>query len=74
MMILSSAILCLIHGAIDVSNIVNPLIIITDNGRDTYFLISSIGLALGLFFLGRRVMNTVGNNILFLDFAKGFSA
>jgi phosphate/sulfate permease len=32
------------------------------------------GISLGLLFLGKRVIETVGKNVIKLDFYKGFSA
>jgi phosphate/sulfate permease len=35
-------------------------------------MIGSAGIALGLLILGKKVMMTVGSNIVILDFYKGF--
>lgn len=37
-------------------------------------MLGSCGIAVGLFVLGKRVMETVGNKIVALDFQKGFAA
>lgn len=38
------------------------------------YSLGGLGIALGLLFLGFRVMETVGKNVIRLDFYKGFSA
>jgi len=38
------------------------------------FLLGSAGIALGLLVMGVRVMETVGKEIVVLDFMKGFSS
>ncbi len=40
----------------------------------TAYIIGSAGIAFGLLILGKKVMMTVGNNIVVLDFYKGFIA
>ena len=38
------------------------------------YLLGSAGIAIGLFCLGYKVMETVGKKVIKLDFPKGFSA
>jgi inorganic phosphate transporter, PiT family len=75
--ILSSLFMCVALGSNDVANAISPLIILMqNNGNPDWisFLIGSIGIAVGLLLLGRKVMDTVGNKIIVLDFQKDFSA
>ena len=75
--IMSSFLMCLALGSNDVANAISPLIVLMKNdGREDYisFLIGSAGITVGLFLLGKKVMETVGNKIIVLDFQKGFSA
>jgi len=37
-------------------------------------MLGSVGIALGLLVLGYKVMETVGKQVVKLDFAKGFTA
>lgn len=62
-------------GSNDVGNAISPMLVIMKiEGWETFwgFLLGSIGIALGLLILGKRVMITVGENIIQLDFMKGF--
>lgn len=77
MMVGSAMMVCLSHGANDVANAISPLLVVTwanmmnDN---VAYLVGSLGISLGLLLLGRRVMETVGKDVVKLDFPKGFSA
>ena len=76
-MILSAFLVCLSHGSNDVANAISPLLVLMNNaGASKYisFLIGSSGIALGLLILGKRVMETVGKDIIVLDYQKGFCA
>ena len=68
---------CLGHGSNDVANSISPFLtalqVDGDNIKFAY-LLGSAGIALGLLCLGFKVMETVGKNVVKLDFAKGFSA
>ena len=75
--VLSAFLVCMSHGSNDVANAISPLLVLMDQaGQPRYysFLIGSAGIALGLLLLGKRVMETVGNDIIVLDFQKGFCA
>lgn len=77
LVIMSDLLSCLALGSNDVANAISPLIILMKNdGKPNYlsFLLGSLGIAVGLFVLGKRVMETVGNKIVVLDFQKGFAA
>lgn len=75
-MIMSDFLVCMAHGSNDVGNAISPLIVLMhiDGYPDWYsFLIGSIGIALGLYLYGERVMQTIGEDVIPLDFMKGFS-
>jgi PiT family inorganic phosphate transporter len=77
LMIVSAFLVCLSHGSNDVGNAISPMLVIMNiEGLNTQygFLIGSVGIALGLLILGYKVMNTVGKDIILLDFMKGFAA
>ena len=65
------------HGSNDVGNAISPLIVLfnLEDYNDSWaYTIGSSGIALGLMVLGKRVMQTVGGEIIVLDFMKGFSS
>jgi len=77
LMVCSAFLVCLSHGSNDVGNAISPLLLVMDtNGQDDYlsFFIGALGIAFGLFFMGEKVMQTVGKDIVILDFMKGFCA
>ena len=77
LMVLSAFLVCLSHGSNDVGNAISPLLILMKiEGQPDYysFLLGSTGIALGLLVMGVRVMETVGKEIVVLDFMKGFSS
>lgn len=77
LMVISAFLVCLSHGSNDVSNAISPLIVIMDlEALDhTYaYLLGSSGIAIGLAVLGYKVMQTIGKDIIVLDFMKGFAA
>ena len=70
---------CLGHGSNDVANSISPLLMVLDAklGSDAIkyaYVLGSVGISLGLLILGYKVMETVGKNVVKLDFAKGFTA
>jgi len=68
---------CFAHGSNDVANAISPLIVVMKlDGNPNWisFFIGSVGIAMGLLMLGKRVMATVGKEIVILDFYKGFCA
>lgn len=76
-MVMSAALVCLSHGSNDVGNAISPLLILMKiEGQPAYysFLLGSAGIALGLLIMGVKVMETVGKDIVVLDFMKGFSS
>jgi len=75
LMVFSAFLVCLSHGSNDVGNAISPLLVVSKReGFSDYigFLIGSIGIALGLLIMGVKVMETVGKDIVVLDFTKGF--
>jgi inorganic phosphate transporter, PiT family len=76
-MVVAAMMVCLGHGANDVSNSISPLVIAAQaNGSDGKYpyYVGATGIALGLLTLGKKVMETVGKNIIEFDFAKGYCA
>jgi PiT family inorganic phosphate transporter len=77
MMVISAFLVCLSHGSNDVGNAISPLLILMNIEKqpvDLSFIIGSAGIALGLLIMGKRVMETVGKDIVVLDFMKGFAS
>jgi phosphate/sulfate permease len=77
MMIFAAMMVCLAHGANDVANSISPLLqVFTVDGwsDNAAYLLGSVGIALGLLILGYKVMETLGKQVIKLDFPKGFSA
>ena len=77
MMGFSAFLVCLSHGSNDVANAISPLIVLMKHeGQPDWvsFLIGSSVIALGLLIYGKKVMETVGKDIVILDFQKGFAA
>lgn len=71
----SAFLVCLSHGSNDVANAISPLLVIMrlSGEREIWsFLTGSIGIALGLLLMGHKVMKTIGNDIILLDFMKGY--
>ena len=66
-MIYSACLVCLAHGSNDVANAISTLMVIlrvyTISSNWAYQL-GGLGIALGLLFLGFRVMETVGKNVI----------
>jgi len=76
-MLVAAMLVCLGHGSNDVANSIAPLLVVfQSSGSDVKlaYILGSAGIALGLFCLGYRVMETVGKKVIKLDFPKGFSA
>ena len=77
MMVFSAALMCLSHGSNDVANGISPLIVVMrqEQSHDNWSkLIGSIGITMGLLLFGRLVMESVGKEIVVLDFQKGFAS
>ena len=76
-MLVAAMMVCLGHGSNDVANSISPLLttLAVEGDSTKYaYLLGSVGIALGLLCLGYRVMETVGKQVVKLDFAKGFTA
>jgi phosphate/sulfate permease len=75
LMIFAACMVCLAHGSNDVANAISPLLVVLgDEGIETswaYYL-GGAGISLGLLILGYKVMETVGKNVIILDFQKGY--
>ena len=77
LMLVAAMTVCLGHGANDVANSISPLLTVMTvegNNSSAAYLIGSAGIAFGLLVLGYKVMETVGKNVVKLDFARGFTA
>ena len=71
LMVFAACMVCLAHGSNDVANAISPLVVVLgDAGIVTtwaYYL-GGAGIALGLLILGEKVMETVGKNVILLDY------
>ena len=77
LMLAAAMMVCIGHGSNDVANSISPLLVAleVDGTNIKYaYLLGSVGISLGLLCLGFKVMETVGKNVVKLDFAKGFTA
>ena len=77
LMVASAGLVCLAHGSNDVANAISPLLVVLNVEKlsnSWAYELGGLGIALGLLFLGFRVMETVGKRVIQLDFYKGFSA
>ena len=77
-MIMSDFLVCAAHGSNDVGNAISPLIVVL-HLQDGYsnqlpFFIGSLGIALGLYIYGEKVMQTIGEDVIPLDYMKGFAS
>jgi PiT family inorganic phosphate transporter len=63
--------MCFSHGSNDVGNAISPLLVIMKNNNYTTewgYLLGSGGICIGIILLGKKVMITVGKNIVRLDY------
>jgi PiT family inorganic phosphate transporter len=74
-MIFAACMVCLAHGSNDVANSISPLIVVLNDetleSSWAYYL-GGAGISLGLLILGYKVMETVGKDVIKLDFQKGY--
>jgi len=76
LLIISACLVCLAHGSNDVANAISPLLVelnITGVNKTWAYWMGGIGISLGLLTLGYKVMETVGKNVIKLDFYKGYA-
>lgn len=76
LLVISACLVCLAHGSNDVANSIAPLLVelhISGENNSWAYWLGGIGIALGLMTLGYKVMETVGKNVIKLDFYKGYS-
>ena len=75
LMIFAACMVCLAHGSNDVANSISPLIVVLNDesieSSWAYYL-GGAGISLGLLILGYKVMETVGKDVIKLDFQKGY--
>jgi phosphate/sulfate permease len=72
----AACLVCLAHGSNDVANSITPLLVelrVTNHQASFAYWLGGIGISLGLLTLGYKVMETVGKNVIKLDFYKGFA-
>lgn len=72
----AAALVCLAHGSNDVANSITPLLVelnITGVNKTFAYYLGGAGISLGLLTLGYKVMETVGKDVIKLDFYKGFA-
>jgi PiT family inorganic phosphate transporter len=74
-MVVSDFLVCLSHGSNDVGNAISPLIVLMNLEKQpvwiSYF-IGSLGIALGLIVYGEKVMKCIGEDVIHLDYMKGY--
>lgn len=74
-MILTALQFCISNGSHNIANAISPLLNVftyynVDN--DYAFYMGSVGMSMGLFIYGAKVLETVGKKVVILDFQKGF--
>ena len=75
LMVASDFLVCMSHGSNDVGNAISPLLVLMKiNGQETWisYMIGATGIALGLIIYGERVMKCIGEDLIHLDYFKGF--
>lgn len=76
LLIQAACLVCLAHGSNDVANSIAPLLVeldIVNQPKSFAYWLGGVGIAVGLVTLGYKVMETVGKNLIKLDFYKGFA-
>ena len=76
LMVVAACMVCLAHGSNDIANSIAPLIVImkTESIEQTWaYLLGGSGICVGLLTLGKKTIETMGNDVTYLDFYKGFS-
>ena len=71
LMVFAASLVCLAHGSNDVANSISPLLLVMQaEGQSNLwaYLLGGSGISLGLLLLGRNVMQTVGKEVISLDF------
>ena len=74
-MVVSDFLVCLSHGSNDVGNAISPLIVLMNLEKQPVwisYLLGSLGIALGLIIYGEKVMKCIGEDVIHLDYMKGF--
>ncbi len=64
------------HGSNDVANSIAPLLVelnISKSDVKWAYWLGGIGIMLGLLTLGYKVMETIGKNVIKLDFFKAYA-
>jgi len=66
----------LAHGSNDVANSIAPLLVELNISKSAVmwaYWLGGIGIMLGLLTLGYKVMETIGKNVIKLDFFKAYA-
>lgn len=67
---------CIANG-VHIANAISPLLNVFNvygYEHNNAYLLGSVGMAIGLFTLGGRVLETIGKKVIVLDFQKAFCA
>lgn len=76
LLVQAACLVCLAHGSNDVANSIAPLLVelnLTGHSSEWAYALGGAGIATGLLTLGFIVIETVGKNVIIIDFYKGFS-
>ena len=76
LLIQEAGLVCLAHGSNDVANSIVPLLTelqISNKNPVWAYWLGGLGISLGLLTLGYKVMETVGKNVIHLDYYKAFA-
>ena len=77
LLVLAACLVCLAHGANDVANSIAPLLVqMRNENSENYayvYWLGGAGIAAGLLTMGWRVMETVGEKVIKLDYFKAFA-
>ncbi len=71
LMVFAACLVCLAHGSNDVANSISPLLLVMqveDKSNLWAYVLGGSGISLGLLILGKNVMQTVGKEVIKLDF------
>ena len=79
MLVQAACLVCLAHGANDVANSIAPLLVqvrSSESKANNYawvYWLGGAGIAAGLLAMGWRVMETIGEKVIKLDYYKAFA-
>lgn len=76
LLVQAACLVCLAHGSNDVANSIAPLLVelnVANLEKSWAYWLGGVGISIGLITLGYKVMETVGKNVIKLDYYKGFA-